>query len=111
VTGGVPGGSGYQVTVTDVADAAGYVDGKAATIEEQVSALRTYVQGLGEYWQGPAHQAFETLMGDYDSYARMLHQALSGIAAGLRGNAAAYADAEDTGMRNIAQVDLPAPNF
>ena len=67
--------------------------------------------GLGVYWQGSAHNAFDTLMNDYDIYARMLHDALTDIASGLRGNYVNYADSEQTNLNNIVTVDLPAPKF
>jgi WXG100 family type VII secretion target len=111
MTGGVPGMSGYGVTASDLGDAAGYVDGKASDIEAKIGGLRSYVESLRDYWQGPAQTAFDTLMGDYDIYATMMHDALTDIASGLRGNMVNYTDAEQANLNNIKQVDLPAPNF
>src|SRR5579871_1705730 len=87
-------GSGFKVTPEDVAAAAAYIDGQAADIDGKISALGSYVAGLATYWQGSAHQAFETLMADYRTYALMLHNALTDIASGLRGNYVNYSTAE-----------------
>ena len=104
-------GSGFKVTPQDVAAAATYIDGQAADIDSKIAALGSYVAGLATYWQGPAQQAFDTLMADYRTYALMLHNALSDIANGLRGNYVNYSQAEKSNLSNIVSVHLPAARF
>ncbi len=108
----IPGATmaGYRVTPDDLSAAATYVDGRASDINAKIQSLGTYVAGLSEYWQGPAQQAFETLMADYHIYADMLNNALTDIASGLRGNYVNYQTTEQTNLANIVRVDLPAPN-
>lgn len=103
--------SGFKVTPEDVSAAATYVDGRAADIDAKIAALGSYVEGLSSFWQGPAHQAFETLMADYRSYALMLHNALADIASGLRGNYVNYSANEQANLSNIVSVELPPVKF
>jgi len=102
--------AGYWVTPDDLSSAATFVDGRASDINTKIQALGTYVNGLGDFWQGPAHQAFDTLMADYHIYADMLNNALTDIAKGLRGNYVNYQSTEQTNLANIVKVELPPPN-
>ncbi|MFE0460002.1 WXG100 family type VII secretion target [Kitasatospora sp. NPDC058965] len=110
---GTGGGTmaGYRVTPDDVAAASAYVAGQAADIDAKIAVLRTYVAGLGNHWQGSAHTAFETLMADYDVYARMMHDALTDIASGLRGTYVNYAESEQANIAGLQQVQLPPASF
>jgi WXG100 family type VII secretion target len=103
--------NGFRVTPDDVSGAASYIQGQAEEIDTKIASLRTYVAGLDQYWQGSAHQAFETLMSDYHVYATMLHNALADISQGLRGNYVNYADGEAANLSNIAKVQLPPARF
>jgi WXG100 family type VII secretion target len=103
--------SGYRVTPGDLSAAGSYVATQAADIEAKISALRTYVLSLSNYWGGPAHGQFENLMTDYNIYAAMLHNALTEIAAGLHSNSQNYSVTEDTNVGNIIKINLPPPNF
>lgn len=103
--------SGYRVTPATLQDAAAYVQGQSQQIADELSSLGQYVQSLGECWQGPAQQAFETLMIDYNAYAAMLNDALSGISRGMHGNNLNYVDAEQTALNNLGRIHLPPPNF
>ncbi|MEU3460552.1 WXG100 family type VII secretion target [Streptomyces sp. NPDC006733] len=105
------GMAGYSVTPEGVASAAAYVTTQAVDVDAKIAALRTYVAGLGNIWQGSAHAAFETLMMDYDIYARMMHDALSDIASGLRGNYVSYTESEQANLANLRHVQLPAAKF
>ena len=107
-TGAVPG---YKVTPEELTAAAGFIENRAAEIEAKIAALGVYVQSLNEYWQGSAHQAFETLMADYNIYARMLHNALTDVVGGLRGNYVNYVASEQANIANIRKVDLPPAKF
>jgi WXG100 family type VII secretion target len=104
-------GSGFKVTPQDVAAASTYIEGQAADIDGKIAALGSYVAGLATYWQGPAQQAFDTLMADYRTYALMLHNALTDIASGLRGNYVNYSETERSNLSNIVRVHLPAAKF
>ncbi|PYC87904.1 WXG100 family type VII secretion target [Streptomyces tateyamensis] len=110
---GTGGGAmtGYRVTPDEVAAASTYVTTQAADIDTKIAVLRSYVAGLGSHWQGSAHAAFETLMADYDIYARMMHDALSDIASGLRGNYVNYAESEQANIAGLKQVQLPPARF
>jgi WXG100 family type VII secretion target len=105
------GMAGYKVTPEYLANAATYVDARSADIEAKISALGSYAESLGVYWTGSAHNAFETLMGDYRTYATMLQNALTDIGSGLRGNYVNYSGAEATNLGNIVKVQLPKANF
>lgn len=102
---------GYQVTPEDVAAASAYVTGRAEDLNTKILALGQYVQGLSEFWAGPTHNAFETLMGDYNTYATMLNNALTDIASGLQGNYVNYTQTEQTNLSNIVKVSLPKATF
>lgn len=103
--------AGYRVTPEEVSAAATYVDKTAADIDAKINTLGVYVASLAEYWQGSAHIAFETLMADYNIYARMLHNALADVANGLRGNYVNYVDSEQANLANIHRVVLPPAKF
>jgi WXG100 family type VII secretion target len=106
-----PNMSGFQVTPDDLQQASVYVSNSAQNIMAQIQQLGTYAQGLSDFWQGSAQQAFETLMADYNTYATMLDNALTDISSGLNGNYVNYSQAEQTNLNNIVSVQLPAPNF
>jgi WXG100 family type VII secretion target len=106
-----PNMSGFQVTPDDLQQAAVYVSNSAQNIMTQIQQLGAYAQGLSDYWQGSAQQAFEALMADYNTYATMLDNALTDISSGLNGNYVNYTQAEQTNLSNIVSVQLPAPNF
>jgi WXG100 family type VII secretion target len=103
--------AGFKITPEELANAATFVDGRSADIEAKISALGAYAQGLGVYWTGSAHNAFETLMADYQTYATMLQNALTDIASGLRGNYVNYSGSEAANLANIVKVQLPKANF
>lgn len=106
-----PGGtSGFRVTPEEVQNASTQVDSSAAEIQQQLDALKSYVRSNVEaYWQGSAHQAFDVYMQEWDVYANMLHQALTGIAQGLRGTYVNYTDSENSAMQKIGQLQSELP--
>ncbi|MFE7594740.1 WXG100 family type VII secretion target [Kitasatospora sp. NPDC057512] len=108
---GGPSMGGYKVTPDDVSAASVYVTNQAGEIDTKIATLRTYVAGLSGCWQGSAHGAFEVLMADYDIYARMMHDALTDIASGLRGNYVNYVESEQANLANLRQVTLPPAKF
>ncbi|GAA1274271.1 hypothetical protein GCM10009665_72260 [Kitasatospora nipponensis] len=107
-----PGGttSGFRVTPEEVQTASVQVDSTATAIQEQLDALKAYVRtNVETYWQGQAHQAFDLYMQEWDVYAAMLHEALTGIAQGLRGTYVNYAQSEDSALRKIDQLQSELP--
>ncbi|MET8678629.1 WXG100 family type VII secretion target [Streptomyces sp. NPDC004647] len=105
------GGVTYRVTPEYLANASSSTSSMAAEISGQLSELKTYVTSLEASWQGIAHNQFQTLMAEYDIYARMLHDALEGISKGLQGNYVNYKDSEQQNLNNLAALggDVPKP--
>ncbi|MFE9453525.1 WXG100 family type VII secretion target [Streptomyces sp. NPDC006739] len=98
----------FKVTPEMVSQAATSCDGTAAELQAQLADLKTYVVNLEASWQGIAQNTFQDLMQEYDIYSRMLHDALTDIASGLRGNYVNYTDAEQQNIKSIntIQADL-----
>ncbi|AEW94686.1 MULTISPECIES: WXG100 family type VII secretion target [Streptomycetaceae] len=103
VTGGT-GMSGFQVTPEYVREAATSCDTTAELVKEQLDALKAYVQSLEDVWHGVAHNTFQIYMQEYDLYANMLHQALTGIASGLRGTHVNYEQSEQSALDGIRKL-------
>jgi WXG100 family type VII secretion target len=103
------GGVTYRVTPEYLANASSNTASTAAEIAAQLAGLKTYVTSLETSWQGIAHNQFQTLMAEYDIYARMLHDALEGISKGLQGNYVNYGESEQQNLTNLAALgeDLP----
>jgi WXG100 family type VII secretion target len=107
-----PGGAttGFRVTPEEVQIASVQVNSTATTVQEQLDALKTYVRSnVEQYWQGSAHQAFDVYMAEWDVYANMLHQALTGISQGLQGNYVNYSESENSAMQKIGQLQAELP--
>ncbi|MEK8143047.1 WXG100 family type VII secretion target [Streptomyces sp. M10(2022)] len=64
-------------------------------------------------WQGVAAVTFQGLMQEYDIYSKMLHDALTDIGSGLRGNYVNYADSEQANLNAIKaiQTGMPTANL
>ncbi|GEB54190.1 MULTISPECIES: WXG100 family type VII secretion target [Streptomyces] len=103
------GGVTYRVTPEYLANASSNTATTAAEISTQLAELKTYVTSLEASWQGIAHNQFQTLMAEYDIYARMLHDALEGISKGLQGNYINYKESEQQNLNNLSALgeDLP----
>jgi WXG100 family type VII secretion target len=111
-----PAGDGtvnYRVTPAEVSAAAVAVDSTAAEIQTQLGTLKTYVVNVESIWRGIAGNTFQALMVDYDIFANMLHNALTDIASGLRGNYVNYVESEQLNISNLQVVHatLPPPRF
>jgi WXG100 family type VII secretion target len=106
-TGGM---NGYKVLPADVAAAAQNCDSTAQEVYVQLQALKSYVMDLESQWLGVASQTFNNLMTDWDIYANMLNQALTGIGDGLRGNWTNYTTSEETAISNLKQVNGSLPS-
>ncbi|NUQ97851.1 MAG: WXG100 family type VII secretion target [Streptomyces sp.] len=98
----------FKVTPEMVSQAATSCDRTAGDLQGQLADLKNYVVGLEASWQGIAQRTFQDLMQEYDIYSRMLHDALTDIASGLRGNYVNYVDAEQQNIKSIdaIQADL-----
>jgi WXG100 family type VII secretion target len=99
----------YRVTPEYLAQAATSTDNTAAEIDVILAQIRAYVVNLEASWQGIAQQTFQTLMSEYDIYAKMLHDSLTDIAAGLRGNYVNYTDSEQANINNLKSLDATLP--
>ncbi|MEV0279353.1 WXG100 family type VII secretion target [Streptomyces sp. NPDC050610] len=100
----------FKVTPEMVAAAAVSCDNTATDVEAKLANLKSYVIQLEQSWQGIAHNTFQIYMAEYDTYAQMLHQALTAIASGLRGNEVNYKESEQAALQRIhtLQSELPA---
>ncbi|MFC4033950.1 WXG100 family type VII secretion target [Streptomyces polygonati] len=96
--------SGYQVTPEEVTTAAASCDSTAATVQEQLATLKSYVVDLEASWQGIAATTFQGLMAEYDTFSTMLHDALTDIASGLRGTYVNYSESEQTNIKTITTI-------
>jgi WXG100 family type VII secretion target len=99
----------YNVTLDYLMDARTSTDNTAAEIDVILGQIRAYVVNLEASWQGVAQQTFQTLMAEYDIYAKMLHDSLVDISAGLQGNYVNYHDAEQTNITNLRALDATLP--
>ncbi|MFI5935017.1 WXG100 family type VII secretion target [Actinoplanes sp. NPDC051494] len=101
------------VTPEMVASAAGSCDSTALEIEGELANLKAYVVQLQAVWHGVASGQFDILMHDFDVFGRMLHDALTDIGSGLRGNFHNYVDAEQANINSLIAVngDIPGANL
>jgi WXG100 family type VII secretion target len=99
----------YRVTPEYVQNAAISTEATAQEIDLILGQIRAYVTSLESSWQGMAHTTFQTLMSEYDVYARMLHDSLTGMASGLRGNYANYTETEQRNIENLRALDATLP--
>ncbi|MDN3354931.1 WXG100 family type VII secretion target [Actinomadura sp. DC4] len=104
------GGVTYRVTPEYLAGAASDTTNTATEIADQLAALKTYVTSLEASWQGVAHNRFVALMAEYDILARMLNDALTGIAGGLHGNYVNYKQSEEQNLSNLAKIEAGMPS-
>lgn len=99
------GGVTYHVTPEYLSHAATSTDRTAAEIDIILAQIRAYVRNIEAAWQGVAYQTFQTLMAEYDIYAKMLHESLVDIASGLRGNYVNYTESEQSNVTNLKNLD------
>lgn len=106
------GGVQYRVTPEYLANASSDAERTASEIAAELEEIKNYVISLEASWQGIAHNQFQTLMQQYDNYARMLHQALSGISQGLKGTYVNYSESEARNLSNLNSLgaDIPMPS-
>ena len=98
-----------NVTPEMVQAAAGSCDNTAQDIDVKLAALKSYVQNLHGIWGGVSADQWSALMNDFDIYGRMLHDALTDIGQGLRGNARNYVDSEFANIAALQAVNGDIP--
>ncbi|QFG21559.1 WXG100 family type VII secretion target [Actinomadura sp. WMMB 499] len=103
------GGVTYRVTPEYLASAATDTTNTAARISEELAQIKTYVYSLEASWGGMAHDRFVALMAEYDILAKMLNDALTGIASGLQGNYVNYKESEQQNLTNLNNIEAGMP--
>lgn len=98
-----------QVTPEMITDAATSCDTTAGEIDTELASLKTFVIELQSMWHGVASTQFNQLMTDFDIYGRMLHNSLTDIGSGLRGNAVNYVDTEMQNINSLVAVNGDIP--
>jgi WXG100 family type VII secretion target len=98
------GMDGYETGFEVMEAAAKKVRDINQQIQQQLSATRTQVQNTRQAWVGPASGKYETLMQAWDKDAKMLSDALDGIARGLDSNRQGYQVAEDTTGTALSKI-------
>jgi WXG100 family type VII secretion target len=101
----------FNVTPDELHQAATMVSNRADAIEQHIGELGRYVNNLGEFWQGSAHNAFDELMAQYWVYSGRMTNALTDISTALQGNFVNYSAAERAANTSLGAVALPPPNF
>lgn len=106
-------GSDFQVTPEEVTMAANSCSSTASEISDELSVIRSFVVSLEAQWRGIASNTFQSLMTDYDVFAKMLNQSLTDISSGLRGNYVNYTASEQSNIGNLQAVNgaIPGANF
>ncbi|MBE1533987.1 WXG100 family type VII secretion target [Actinomadura algeriensis] len=103
------GGVTYKVTPEYLASAATDTTNTAARISDELAQIKAYVYSLEASWGGMAHDRFVALMAEYDVLAKMLNDALTGIAAGLQGNYVNYKESEQQNITNLGNIEAGMP--
>ncbi|MDH3039155.1 WXG100 family type VII secretion target [Streptomyces sp. TRM75561] len=97
----------YSTTPAELMEKARDITATQATVQAELVALKNYVMGLGPIWGGVAAAAFQQLMGDWDTHAARLQEALLGIAQGLQSTAGNYVQGEHVNLTNLNNISLP----
>lgn len=85
---------GIQVTPEQLASASQQLTSGAANIDNILNQLRSQVSPLQDSWKGMAQGKFEQLWTEWQTSAKQLHEALTGIAQLTSQASQTYADAE-----------------
>jgi WXG100 family type VII secretion target len=72
--------AGIQVTPEQLSEASTKLTTGAQTIDSTLAQLASQIAPLGSEWQGVAQQRFEQLWQEWQTSAKNLHEALTGIA-------------------------------
>jgi len=78
-----------------------------------LGSLQNYVIYLESIYHGVAATTFQSLMVDYDIFAKMLHAALNDIGQGLQGNYVNYTQTEEQNIANLQPIgnDIPGAHL
>jgi WXG100 family type VII secretion target len=98
-----------NVTPEMVTAAAGSCDATAQEIDGELASLKRYVENLHSIWGGVSANQWASLMADFDIFGRMLHNSLTDIGQGLRGNAINYVDTERANIASLQAVNGDIP--
>ncbi|WP_306204565.1 WXG100 family type VII secretion target [Actinoplanes sp. RD1] len=99
------------VTPEMISDAAVSCDNTAAEIDAELASVRKFVVNLEALWHGTAANNFSNVTYDFDTCGRNLHNALTGIAAGLRRTSTNYVEAETANVSTLTAVDSATRGF
>jgi WXG100 family type VII secretion target len=83
-----------RVTPEQLQSISGQLNSGAASIDGTLSQLANQVAPLGSDWAGPAQARFESLWQEWQTGARQVHEALTGIAQITAQASTTYADTE-----------------
>src|SRR5690606_460986 len=97
----------YSTTPGELMEKARDITATQASVQAELAALHNYVMGLAPIWGGVAALAFQRLMGDWDTHATKLQEALLGIAQGLQSTADNYVQGEHANLTNLNNISLP----
>lgn len=73
-------------------------------LEQQLSALRGKLAGIGAQWRGAGSTAFQATMARWDEDARRITQALNDFEANLRSSEQAYTASDETQSATYAKL-------
>ncbi|WP_433349847.1 WXG100 family type VII secretion target [Micromonospora sp. CA-111912] len=95
----------YNVTPEYVTQAAADCDRVANDVKTQLTALQTFVTGLGASWLGVSALQFAELMNNFHMHSVHLHDALVEIGQGLRSNVVNYVESEADNVRGLSSIN------
>jgi WXG100 family type VII secretion target len=85
----------------------------ASDISSELASMRSYVSELAAQWLGSSSLQYQNLMTDFEKYAQMLNDSLTGIADGLMGNYHNYTTTEAAIESQLLEVNgvIPGANL
>lgn len=83
---------------------AALVSDARADLEQQLSALRGKLAGIGSQWLGGGSTAFQALMVRWDDDARRIVTALNGFEANLRSSEQTYSASDEAQSTSYAHL-------
>jgi WXG100 family type VII secretion target len=98
-----------EVTPQMISTAALDCKNTAGEVDGDLVRLKAYVTEMQGMWHGIAADQWSNLMIDFDTYARMLHDALTNIGLGLDGNAVNYVESEMANINSLVAVNGDIP--
>lgn len=96
--------SGFQGTPEDFQKAFGDVENAKASMDANLSQLRSNIESTQAAWQGEAAKAFNAVMVAFDEKANKLGQALQNIGELLEQSGNKYAAAEEEQNSVISNI-------